>query len=1014
MKTQSRIMLAIVLALAAGVLVQPAFAVGERPVFAMPTSFQGPSDMLRPVEVIAGTPRDVGTVRRAADDPRDGTRPGGDRVREFDAQEKRYVANALKSLGDIGGDDVLFADHPSDYMWSGDLAIAENGDIYYAYTGDSSTVTWAEHVVILRSTDGGTTFSPWGQIGDDSGSNFARLVKLLIVEGTVSRLYVQYMVPGFDQLVAYSQLGLASASWTTRTVFQSAGVSFISGAMTSDVVSFDGFYLYAVASGLDGNGDDIWYARSTDYGSTWSAPYRIASLTHDGDAMYYGPKVEYGFGGAVHVAWTYTGRLSATHDDGVRYRRALNYGSADTDWDFSIWALKFTTDGIDQDCLDLAASTTDSTVAIVHGEGGFGGALDPHILWTTTAGRDWNGYGFQDLPWDFRANVEIDHGTSTLVGSGFAFDGGNENIVLSRSSLFTLHTWSPPERFNDTDVTSLIYEDLALDPSRGHQAAVVFAEAYFGGEPTRLFDAEWRGGPGYPDDETGFPVDLPAPPNSPPAIVNIDYDPYGEIVFGTADDMIQVYSHTGTIPGGWPQHVPNLTPGAPIAVGQLDLGPLQYIVAGTTDGKVYAYDLNSLLMPGFPVDLGTGAATYVSIGNFGGPYPHLIVACSGDHMFYINYRGEIDTWVKEFTGPITHPAAIGDVDGDGVTETVTLMGPSAGTGWSYLHVMEKNQSGPDYYRPFYTESWSDAPTLFDLDGDGDLEIAAPTNQGLLYVMHHDGTDVTGFPFDNGTGVPLTSAVAANNLGNSPPELAFASRDYRVHLLWASGVQQSGYPAATSVGWWNYAAPILDKTSYAWASVVIGSRGFRAWSFDNFGTLAEGWPKPLAGQCELSPAAGDIDLDGNNEVVFLDQTQLVVVDMGHPGDLDGSRKWPMYGYDPQRTGCANCLEDLASAAPEPGVTRVSFAPPSPNPASGPTLFRYEIPSHATVNLEVFDVRGYRVRRVHRSEENAGPHVVTFDGRDQQGRELAAGQYFARLTVRGPGIDRQLTRKLTLLR
>ncbi len=1002
----------LVLFLSLNVFALAAHADQERPEFDMPLQFQGNPEMLRPVDVVAGTKNPIGHVRRDRTDPRDGTGPIPQR-REFTEREKALVANALKYVGEIGGDDNLFVDGPTDLMWGGDLAIAENGDIYYGYTGDSSEVSWGEHVVILRSTDGGTTFSHWGQIGDLSGTNFARLTKLLIVEGDQSRLYVQYMIPGFDQLIAFSELGLASAVWTTRTVFQSPGVSYISGSMTSDVIGYDSYFLYAVASGLDGNGDDIWYSRSTDYGDTWSAPYRIASLSHDGDHMYLGPHIQYGFGGLIHVGWTYTGRSGATHDDGVRYRRATNYGAASTDWDSSLWALRFTTDGIHQDCLDLAASSTDSTLVVVNGEGGLFGTLDPRVMWTTTAGRDWNGYGFQDLPWDNRGNVEIDHGTSMLIGSGIEFDGDNSVLVLSQASLASLNTWSAPDRFNDEDVPDLVYSDLALDPSHGNQAGVIFAEGLYGGTSHRLFDAEWRGGPGYPNYETGFPVDLVAEPNSPPAIVNIDEDPFGEIIFGTSDSMIQVFSHTGTIPGGWPQNVPNLTPEAPIAVGALDLSGAMYIVAGTTDGKVYAYDLNSTLMRGFPVDLGTNANTYVSIGALGGPYPRTIVACSGDKMYYVNFKGEIHGSFVQFSGPVNFPAAIGDVDGDGEAETVTLMGPAAGTGYYTVHVIRKGVPNPEMFRHFSANSWSDAPTLFDLDGDGKLEIAAPTNEGELFVMHHDGSDVTGFPFFNGSGAVLTSAAAANNLGTFEPDIAVASRDSRVHLLMHDGTQQSAYPQTMSVGWWNFGAPIMDQVNRSSANIIIGSRGLKAWSFQNTGGIPAGWPKALEGNCHYSPASGDIDLDGSNEIVFVDQGQLVVVDVNYPPEPFAHQRWPMYGYDPQRTGCLDCEENLVSAAPEGGITRVSFAPPSPNPANGSMVFRYQIPSHASVNLEVFDIRGYRVRRVHRSEELAGVHVVHFDGLDQKGRQLATGQYFARLTVRGPGINEVKTRKITLL-
>ena len=129
-------------------------------------------------------------------------------------------------------------------------------------------------------------------------------------------------------------------------------------------------------------------------------------------------------------------------------------------------------------------------------------------------------------------------------------------------------------------------------------------------------------------------------------------------------------------------------------------------------------------------------------------------------------------------------------------------------------------------------------------------------------------------------------------------------------------------------------------------------------------------------------------------------------------------WPMYGHDPQRTGCSDCPEDVTTAvAPDPGgagITRVSFAAPAPNPMAGSTQFSYRIPGRAVVSLEVYDLQGARVATVLRAESGPGSKILDWNGRDDRGVPLASGQYFARLRVRGPSLDESLTRKIVLLR
>jgi hypothetical protein len=76
---------------------------------------------------------------------------------------------------------------------------------------------------------------------------------------------------------------------------------------------------------------------------------------------------------------------------------------------------------------------------------------------------------------------------------------------------------------------------------------------------------------------------------------------------------------------------------------------------------------------------------------------------------------------------------------------------------------------------------------------------------------------------------------------------------------------------------------------------------------------------------------------------------------------------------------------------------SLLPPSPNPARDRVEFRVRVDSPGTVRLEVFDVRGRRLKGWLAENATAGARVVTWDFRGAEGRVAPAGSYMVRLTL-----------------
>lgn len=88
----------------------------------------------------------------------------------------------------------------------------------------------------------------------------------------------------------------------------------------------------------------------------------------------------------------------------------------------------------------------------------------------------------------------------------------------------------------------------------------------------------------------------------------------------------------------------------------------------------------------------------------------------------------------------------------------------------------------------------------------------------------------------------------------------------------------------------------------------------------------------------------------------------------------------------------------------------FVSVSPNPAPGNIRIVYSLARQGRATVELFDAGGRLVRTLVSGMQQAGVGSVRWDGRDDSGRELAAGVYYSRLTF---GSETQ-TRRLVLMR
>jgi len=80
---------------------------------------------------------------------------------------------------------------------------------------------------------------------------------------------------------------------------------------------------------------------------------------------------------------------------------------------------------------------------------------------------------------------------------------------------------------------------------------------------------------------------------------------------------------------------------------------------------------------------------------------------------------------------------------------------------------------------------------------------------------------------------------------------------------------------------------------------------------------------------------------------------------------------------------------------------------PNPFNPSTTVSYYLPEAGPTQLDLYNLKGQRVKSIMRAEQSAGSHQITLSATDDQGRDLASGVYLLRLKGRGTSLKRVIT-------
>lgn len=907
------------------------------------------------------------------------------------------------------------------------LVIDSAGRIFAAVEAEDPVT--GNEIHVYRSIDDGETFELWARRYTNDERKL-RGPALALVPGAIEHLALAYTytvytddTPSYQTHVnvAVAQTDAALPAWTVRTVFDATEQEVLSHSApdVDAVMGPDGPIIYVTA------GQSLWgppsdgalFTRSTDLGATWSTPFELANA--DDQTNPRRVRVAGDEAGNVVVSWVFDPAIGT--DNGVARRTADGFAAQDSDWDVSWTALNTGVDGWFSTAQDVAAQPDGSGFVIFHSlvdnnDPEIDNLVKCVIYSTATPGGAWTKREIADVN---------DEGLTFRTPRIEARPGGGWIL-----------TGSPKDKPGDVMTWSVYLADETVDPTFDEE--VLLADAYaaaprhapgivavnplrggygmlwmddpFELSPVVRFDASWWSAPGAPALVEGFPKNLAAEPVTHPAVIDVSARSAGdEIVFGDAEGLVHVLDEDGNELPGWPQSVGTMLHGQAIAVGDLDGDGTMEIVVGNASGEVHVMQGDGTRRAGWPVDLGVRPA-YVSLGTVSKLTALDVVAVCETSATLLRPDGTViqsGAWPVALANMAADPAALGDLDGDGRVEVVVTAG-------NELRVFDR-EGDVVATKDVGADAFATPASLADLDRDGDLEIFAATLDERVLALHHDGGDLAGlWPVTTPGSGRVAGVTVANVDGSGDPEVVVTRQAGVVSVLTSDGSLRAGWPV---IGPGDVFAPaIVDDIDGLEAEVLFATDLETVHARATDGQTPFAWPGDAGSPTELSPATGDVDGDGELDLIVLTTTSVVRFDIDSTVSVDDFMRWTQFGHDAQRTFCAAGAK-VATGVESAGSTasvRIAFAPAFPNPtSSGRTTMQFSLPRAARTRVEMFDVRGRRVRVLADGVREAGQHAVLWDGRDGTGRDVGTGTYFGRLVVELPDGVQTLSQKVTVM-
>lgn len=349
-------------------------------------------------------------------------------------------------------------------------------------------------------------------------------------------------------------------------------------------------------------------------------------------------------------------------------------------------------------------------------------------------------------------------------------------------------------------------------------------------------------------------------------------------------------------------------------------------------------------MPGFPLSFSSNT-TYkpmrgLALADLNNDGADEIILCHNEEINVIDGQGNV-LWTQPLVGGMAqYPAAVGDINKDGILEIVSLT--TYGNARGGINVFDASgnvlmatvtNNNPLICAPVLADLNNDSeleiifcgrgkasasisagihawnlqgeeiegfpfelpstpaftPTLADIDGDGSLEMFVSTTTAL-YCVSHTGEELYRVDSEEAYKYSYQSPLVVDFEGDGNWSIVGACHgDNPNHYVRDAhtGEYRTGWPKPVS--YWTYSAPTVVKNGDQYAIFMgVSGEGNVFYQYDMSGNIAPGFPLNLTSGVEGFISVADIDGDGENEII----TDFNLMD----GEQGYIRAWEMDGTE----------------------------------------------------------------------------------------------------------------------